>query len=62
MKNLWHNVYYVQKLRLNENTSLEPLLTTPDDVGMGHIVEVDLKHLHNLKQKSKYLPFCPKSV
>ena len=38
---------------------LEEILNTPDDNEIGYFLEVDLKHLDNIKEKTKNFPFCP---
>ena len=38
---------------------LDEILNTPDDSEIGYFLEVDLKYPDNIKQKTKYYPFCP---
>ena len=38
---------------------LDEILNTPDDSEIGYFLEVDLKYPDNIKQKTKYFPFCP---
>ena len=40
---------------------LDEILNTPDDSEIGYFLEVDLKYPDNLKQKTKYFPFCPEN-
>ena len=40
---------------------LEEILNTPDDSENGYFPEVDLKYPDNIKQKTKYFPFCPEN-
>ena len=40
---------------------LEEILNTPDDSEIGYFFEVDLKYPDNIKQKTKYFPFCPEN-
>ena len=40
---------------------LEEILNTPDDSEIGYILEIDLKYPDNIKQKTKYFPFCPEN-
>ena len=40
---------------------LEEIINTPDDSEIGYFLEVDLKYPDNLKQKTKYFPFCPEN-
>ena len=36
-------------------------INTPDDSEIGYFLEVDLKYPDNIKQKTKYFPFCPEN-
>ena len=38
---------------------LDEILNTPDNSEIGYFLEVDLKYPDNIKQKTKYFPFCP---
>ena len=40
---------------------LDEILNTPDDSDIGYFVEVDLKYPNDIKQKTKYFPFCPEN-
>ena len=40
---------------------LDEILNTPDDSDIGYFVEVDLKYPDDIKQKTKYFPFCPEN-
>ena len=40
---------------------LDEILITPDGSEIGYFVEVDLKYRDNIKQKTKYFPFCPEN-
>ena len=40
---------------------LDEILITPDDSEIGYFLEVDLKYPDNIKQKTKYFPFCPEN-
>ena len=40
---------------------LDKILNTPDDSEVGYFLEVDLKYPDNIKQKTKYFPFCPEN-
>ena len=40
---------------------LDEILNTPDDSEIGYFPEVDLKYSDNIKQKTKYFPFCPEN-
>ena len=40
---------------------LEEMINTSDDSKNGYFLEVDLKYPDNIKQKTKYFPFCPEN-
>ena len=40
---------------------LDEILNKPDDSEIVFFLEVDLKYHDNIKQKTKYFPFCPKN-
>ena len=40
---------------------LEEILNTLDDSDIGYFLEVDLKYSDNIKQKTRYFPFCPEN-
>ena len=40
---------------------LDEILNTPDDNEIGYFLEVDLKYPDDIKQKTKYFPFCPEN-
>ena len=40
---------------------LDEILNTPDDNEIGYFFEVDLKYPDDIKQKTKYFPFCPQN-
>ena len=40
---------------------LDEILNTPDDSEIGFFLEVDLKYPDDIKQKTKYFPFCPEN-
>ena len=44
-----------------ENICLEEILNTPDDNDIGYFLEVDLEYPYNIRQKTKYFPFCPEN-
>ena len=37
------------------------ILNTPDDADIGYFLEIDLKYPDDMKQKTKYFPFCPEN-
>ena len=41
--------------------NLEDFLDTPGDSGIGSFLEVDLRYPKNIKEKTKFFPFCPES-
>ena len=47
------------EIKFDNNVKLEDILNTPDDSDIGYFIEVDLKYLDNIKEKTKYLPFAP---
>ena len=49
------------EIKFDKNVKLEDILNTPDDSDIGYFIEVDLKHLDNIKEKTKNFPFCPKN-
>ena len=42
-------------------TWLDIILNTSDDSEIGYFLEVDLKYPDNIKEKTKYFPFCPEN-
>ena len=40
---------------------MDEILNTPDDSESGYSLEVDLKYPDDIKQKTKYFPFCPEN-
>ena len=40
---------------------LDGILNTPDDSEIGYFLEVDLKYPDNIKQQTRYFPFCPEN-
>ena len=40
---------------------LDIILNTSDDSEIGYFLEVDLKYPDNIKEKTKYFPFCPEN-
>ena len=40
---------------------LDEISNTPDDNEIGYFLEVDLKYPDDIKQKTKYFPFCPEN-
>ena len=49
------------EIKLEKDICLEEILNTPDDSEIGYFLEVDLKYPDNIKQKTKYFPFCPEN-
>ena len=48
-------------IKFDNKVKLEDILNTPDDSEIGYFVECDLKYPDNIKQKTKYFPFCPEN-
>ena len=40
---------------------LDIILNTPDDSEIGYLLGVDLKYPDDIKQKTRYFPFCPEN-
>ena len=40
---------------------LEEILNTRDDSDIGYFIEIDLRCLDNVKEKTKNFPFCPEN-
>ena len=40
---------------------LDEILNTPDDADIGYFLEVDLKYPDDIKEKTRYFPFCPEN-
>ena len=40
---------------------LDLYLNTPDDSEIGYFLEVDLKYPDDIKEKTRYFPFCPEN-
>ena len=49
------------EIKFDKNVRLEDILNTPDDSDVGYFIEVDIKYLDNLKEKTKIFPFNPES-
>ena len=45
----------------DKNVKLEDIINTRDDSDIGYFVEVDLKFLDNIKEKTKNFPFAPEN-
>ena len=41
------------------HVKLDDILNTSDDSEIGYFVECDLIYTDNIKEKTKYFPFCP---
>ena len=50
-----------QDLKFDSSTDIETILSTPDNSEIGYFVEVDLKYLDEIKDKTKNFPFCPEN-
>ena len=46
------------EIQFDNTVNLEDIINTPDDNDIGYFVEVDLKYLDNIKQKTKHFPFA----
>ena len=45
--------------KFDRNVNLEEILNTSVDSDIGFFIEVDLKYLDNIKEKTKKFPFVP---
>ena len=45
-------------IKFDRNVKVDEILNTPDDSDIGYFVEVDLRHLSNIKEKNKNFPFA----
>ena len=54
-----HNIFHMIILNFIKMFTLEEILNTEDDNEIGYFIECDLKYPDNIKQKTKYFPFCP---
>ena len=49
------------EIKFKKDICLEKILNTTDDNDIGYFLEVDLKYPDNIKEKTKYYPFCPEN-
>ena len=49
------------EIKFEKDICLEEMLNTSNDNEIGYFLEVDLKNPDNIKQKTKYFPFCPEN-
>ena len=49
------------EIKIEKDICLEEILNTPDDSEIGYFLEVDLKYPDDIKEKTKYFPFCPEN-
>ena len=49
------------EIKFEKDICTNKLLNTPDGSDIGYSIEVDLKYPHNIRQKTKYFPFCPEN-
>ena len=47
------------EIEFNRDVNLEDILNTPDESDLGYFVEVNLKYLDNVRQKTNNSPFSP---
>ena len=47
------------EIKFDKNVELEDILNTPDTSDIGYFIEVDLKYLDNIKEKTKKFPYAP---
>ena len=46
-------------IKFDNKVKLDDILNTSDDSEIGYFVECDLIYTDNIKEKTKYFPFCP---
>ena len=49
------------EIKFEKDICLDEILNTPDDNEIGYFLEVNLKYSDDIKQKTKYFPFCPEN-
>ena len=49
------------EIKFEKDICLEEILNTSHDNEIGYFLEVDLKYPDDIKQKTKYFPFCPEN-
>ena len=49
------------EIKFGKYICLEEILNTPDDNEIGYFLEINLKYSDDVKQKTKYFPFCPEN-
>ena len=54
------SLQYVENL-FDRIVCLEDIINTPDDSDFGYFLEVDLKYLHNIRQKIKHFTIAPEN-
>ena len=47
--------------KFEKDICIKKILNTSDESDIGYFVEVDFKYLDNIRQKTKYFPFCPEN-
>ena len=52
---------HYDEIKFEKDICLEEILNTPNDSEIGYFVGVDLKYPDDIKQKTKYFPFCPEN-
>ena len=49
------------EIKIDNNDKLEDILNTPDDSDHGYFIEVDIEYPDDIRQKTKYFPYCPEN-
>ena len=49
------------EIKFEKDICINEILNTPDESDIGYFVAVDLKYPDNIRQKTKYFPFCPEN-
>ena len=47
------------EMKFDKIDELEDIQTTPVATNIDYLVEVDIKHSDEIKEKRKFFPFCP---
>ena len=47
------------EIKFDRNVKLDDILSTHDDSDIGYIIEVNIKYLDNIEEKTKNFPFAP---
>ena len=51
----------IDEIKFRRNFCPQDLLNTPNDIDIGHFLEVNLSYPYNIRQKTKHFPFAPEN-